>query len=111
MDWQLLVVTAFWWWIVGAVLVAAMWWGVMLSRPRVGVRARRPTRWLQGFAFLTAAFAAAFVGITTDYREDRLTVTPEAMATASRLVGALITVTGVYSYGFLRGWPRWWLPR
>jgi hydrogenase/urease accessory protein HupE len=106
MDWQLVVVTAFWWWVVGAVLVAAMWWGVMLSRPRVGVRARRPTRWLQGFALLVAAFAAA-----TDYREDRLTVIPEAMATASRLVGALLTVTGVYSYGFLCGWPRWWLPR
>src|SRR5262249_40579010 len=111
MDWQLVVVTAFWWWIVGAVLVTAMWWGVTLSRPRVSAIGRLPARWLQGFALLVAAFAAAFVGIATDYRADRLTVSPEAKATVSRFVGALITVTGVYSYGFLRGWPRWWLPR
>jgi hypothetical protein len=60
---------------------------------------------------IVVVFAAVFVGIASDYGSRGLQVKPEVIEAASRLVGALIVVMSVYSYGFLRGCPKWLMPR
>ena len=44
------------------------------------------------------------------FRTEQPVFRPGAIETASRLLGALVVVAVVYSYAFLRGWPRWTVP-
>jgi hypothetical protein len=67
-------------------------------------------RWLQELVLLLLVFGAALVGTSGDFRTEQPAFRPEAIETASRLLGALVVVAAVYSYAFLRGWPRWTLP-
>ncbi len=67
-------------------------------------------RWLQGLVLILLVFGAALVGTSEAFRTEQPAFRPEAIETASRLLGALVVVASVYSYAFLRGWPRRTLP-
>jgi len=111
MHWDLVLITALWWMFIGAILTAAVYLGIRLSVARTGWVRRTWNPWIRGLILIVVVFAAAFVGIASDYGARGLQVKPEAVEAASRLVGALVVVASVYSYGFLRGCPRWMLPR
>ena len=66
-------------------------------------------RWFQEVVLILLVFGAALVGTSGDFRKKQSAFRPEAIETASRLLGALVVVASVYSYAFLRGWPRWTL--
>jgi hypothetical protein len=46
------------------------------------------------------------VGTSGDFRTEQPAFRPEAIETASRLLGALVVVTSVYFYAFVRGWAQ-----
>lgn len=111
MHWDLVLITALWWAFIGAILTTANYLGIRRSMARTGWVRRTWIEWIRGLALVVGVFAAVFVGIASDYGSRGLHMTPEAAQAASRLVGALIIVVSVYSYGFLRGCPTWLLPR
>ncbi len=111
MYWDLVLITALWWVFIGAILTAAMYLGIRRSVARTGWVRRTWTQWIRGLVLIVVVFAAVFVGIASDYGSKGLQVKPEVIEAASRLVGALIVVMSVYSYGFLRGCPKWLMPR
>jgi len=110
MHWNLVLFTALWWAFIGTILTAAMSLGVTLSVTRAGWVRRTWRRWLQGLVLILLVFGAALVGTSGDFRTEQPAFRPEAIEAASRLLGALVVVASVYSYAFLRGWPRWTLP-
>jgi hypothetical protein len=100
MHWDLVLITALWWVFIGAILTAAIYMGIRRSVARTGWVRRTWIEWIQGLVLVVVVFAPVFVGIASDYGSRGLQMTPEAAEAASRLVGALIVVVSVYSYGF-----------
>jgi len=81
----------------GTILTAAMSLGVTLSVTRAGWVRRTWRRWLQGLVLILLVFGAALVGTSGDFRTEQPAFSPEAIETASRLLGALVVVASVYS--------------
>jgi len=95
MHWNLVLFTALWWAFIGTILTAAMSLGVTLSVTRAGWVRRTWRRWLQGLMLILVAFGASLVGTAGDFRTEQPAFRPEAIETASRLLGALVVVAAV----------------